>query len=268
MTVVGRCKMTSRIKLEEYASLSGELASAPSDSFIGSKDGENIAQYRVAQSNIPQFTRAQILEQMLKVREYERRRMGQELHDSAGQLIVALQLNVAHLSHVHDAHELADLLDEIRDTVVQIDREIRSVSFLNCPTELGSHGLTVALQALAHGFARRTGIRVDFEVNDDAWIGEAPASVALLRIAQEALVNIHRHSEASAVKLALKRQKNTVELIISDNGIGIPSDDELEKRHGLGLQGMRHRVEQLGGRFEIKRMAHGTKISARAPLAD
>jgi signal transduction histidine kinase len=192
--------------------------------------------------------------------------MGQELHDSAGQLLVSLQLSVAHLKDVHDAHALAEVLDEIRDTVGQIDREIRSVSFLNCPVELGAHGLGVALQALAHGFARRTCIRVDFDSNDEGVIGEGPVPVALLRIAQEALVNIHRHSQASTVRLRLTRQRNALELTISDNGIGIPSDDELEKRHGLGLQGMRHRVEQLGGRFDIRRMKHGTRISARVPF--
>lgn len=267
MTVAGRCRMTSRINLEELASPSGELASRPPDSIIGS-NWESVASYGVAQSNIPQFTRAEILEQMLNVREDERRRMGQELHDSAGQLLVALQLSVAHLQDVHDASALAELLDEIRDTVRQIDREIRSVSFLNCPIELGAHGLGLALQALAHGFARRTGIRVDCHSNDEGAIGEGPAPLALLRIAQEALVNIHRHAQASAVRLALKRHRNALELTISDNGIGIPSDDELEKRHGLGLQGMRHRVEQLGGSFDIKRLKHGTRISAHVPFAN
>ena len=256
--------MTSRINLEELSSLNGELASGSADSFMASTNLDSVAEQ---QPNIPQFTREQILEQMLKVREYERRRMGQELHDSAGQLLVALQLSVAHLRDVHDASSFADLLDEIRDTVGQIDREIRSVSFLNYPTELGNHGLPFALQALAHGFARRAGVRVDLEAADDAWIGGGAASVALLRVAQEALVNIHRHSHASAVKLVLKRHEGCVELIVSDNGIGMPTEDELEKHHGLGLQGMRHRVEQLGGRFEIRRMRHGTRIRARAPLA-
>jgi signal transduction histidine kinase len=259
--------MTSRINLEELASPSGDPASAPMDSIIGS-NWDSAAQYRAGQSTVPIFTRAEILEQMLNVWDYERRRMGQELHDSAGQLLVALQLSVAHLQDVHDATSLADLLDEIRDTVRQIDREIRSVSFLNCPTELGAHGLGLALQALAHGFARRTGIQVDCQSNDEGAVGEGPASVALLRIAQEALVNIHRHAQASAVRLALKRRRDVLELTISDNGIGIPSDDELEKRHGLGLQGMRHRAEQLAGGFDIKRLKHGTRISARVPFAN
>lgn len=209
------------------------------------------------------LTRAKLLDEMLKIHEYERQRLGQELHDSAGQLVVALQLSIAHLKILeeHSGHE--DLIEDIQDTVRQIDREIRSLAFLHYPAELGDRGLPSAIQALANGFGRRTGIETTFKAVGRVDLEGAPA-MALLRVAQEALVNIHRHAHASSASIVLQKRGNEIELSISDDGVGIPPK-VLADAHGIGMQGMRHRVEMLGGRFRIKNLSRGTKIFAIVP---
>lgn len=208
-----------------------------------------------------------MFDEVLKARDQERRRIGQELHDSAGQLLVSLQLSISQLRHVHEASELDLMLDEIRDTVRQIDTEIRSLSFLNVPAELGSYGLAAALRMLANGFSRRTGICVSFD-SAEIPAGGGPTSTALLRVAQEALVNIHRHSHATAARMELRKTAGFLRLMISDNGVGMPAGAGLEESAGVGIRGMRFRVEQLGGRFEIRKAKRGSRIAVSVPIRD
>ena len=205
------------------------------------------------------------LDEQLRIHEYERQRLGQELHDSAGQLLVSLQLSIARLAAAGEAAEHDRVIDEIRETVGEIDREIRSLAFLHYPAELGGRGLCSAVQSLANGFARRTGIRTSFKcIGDGTGLAE-PIAMAVLRVAQEALVNIHRHAHASRAKVLLERQPGEVRLTIGDDGVGMSVTCAGGAR-GIGLQGMRHRVEALGGRFHIRNMKHGTRLTASVPL--
>ena len=199
--------------------------------------------------------------QLLDIHEYERQRMGQELHDSAGQLLVSLQLSVARLKTV-EHHE--GLINEIQDTVRQIDREIRALAFLHYPAELGGRSLCEAVQAFVQGFGRRTGIRTTFKcLSDPAFVAEQ-VSLTVLRVAQEALVNVHRHSHASSAKVTIHTDAKELLLTVSDDGIGIGGHGQ--DGRGIGLKGMRHRVEMQGGRFNVRSLKHGTKISAAMPF--
>lgn len=197
--------------------------------------------------------------------EYERRRLGQELHDSAGQLLVSLQLNVTHLLEVETNHGHDGLLREINDTVRLIDREIRALAFLDYPAELGERGLCGAVQALALGFAKRTGIRTSFSCRGDRTAVDASIARAVLRVAQEALTNIYRHSQATYAKVLLERGENQLRLTVSDDGVGMPDVAVLMAR-GIGLPGMRHRIEMLGGRFQMRNRKQGMRISATVPI--
>lgn len=218
-------------------------------------------------SDVLEFTRAQIFEKMLSLRDDERQRIGQELHDSAGQLLLSLQLSVALLRETEKDNGHEGLIDEIQDTARLIDQEIRSLAFLNHPMRMDSRGLPAALQALIGGFGKRTGCRVSFKVIGDQPSEDGNSSMALLRVAQEALVNIHRHAHASFVTAKLERQERSLELTIGDNGVGLPPRDQLAVNRGVGLDGMRFRIERLGGSFRIAKLKHGTRISARVPLA-
>jgi signal transduction histidine kinase len=202
-------------------------------------------------------------DQVLSIHEYERRRIGQELHDSAGQLLVSLQLSVARLGRSDENVGRENLIGEIQDTVRQIDREIRALAFLHYPAELGDRGLCEAVQALVRGFGKRTGIRATFRCVGHRAVAKA-ISIAVLRVIQEALVNVHRHAHASHAKVVLKNDGNGLRLSVSDDGIGIPAGTA--ENRGIGLQGMRHRVEMQGGDFHVRSLRHGTRVWATMPL--
>ena len=206
------------------------------------------------------------LDELLRIHEYERQRLGQELHDSTGQLVVSLLLSLARLKRLEQDGGQGVLIDEIQDIVREIDREIRSLAFLHYQAELGDRSVCASIESLALGFGRRTGMHSSFKC-----VGEAPiddsTSTALLRVAQEALVNVHRHSQGTAAKVELKIRPTRIELRVSDDGIGIPAATEAGKPSGIGLQGMRYRVESRGGRFEVRNLNPGTMVCAIVPLA-
>ena len=209
--------------------------------------------------------RAEFLDSCLKAQENERLKLGRELHDSTGQLLLALRLEIARLRELHGSSGQGQLLDEIDETVREIDREIRAFSFTHYPAEIGRDGLGPALRSLARGFASRTGLRINFTSIPDSISQSGQVALALLRVAQEALLNVHRHAQALHVQMALTLRSGVLELVVRDDGVGIPEEHELEESHGVGLLGMRHRIERLGGHFAIRRLKHGTKIVATVP---
>ena len=198
--------------------------------------------------------------------EDERVRVGRALHDSTGQLLLSLSLSFAHLRETPHDSGLDPSLDEISETISQISREIRTFAFLEYPAELRAGGLAAALDSFARGFAKRTGLRVEFQASGVGEIADPRTALALLRIGQEALVNVYRHAHASVVHLALDRHGRELQLTVTDDGRGMPRTAGLGSSHGVGLIGMRHRAERLGGDFNITRLKHGTKIVATVPV--
>ena len=145
------------------------------------------------------------LEHRLMAQEYEGLRMGRELHDSTSQLLLSLRLSVAHLKGAYEDGAPDEILEEISETVRQIDQEIRAFSYLHYPAELGKDGLGTALSTLARGFADRTGLKIVFKGVCNRAAVSGAASVALLRVAQEALMNVHRHAQAGMVRMSPDR---------------------------------------------------------------
>jgi len=215
--------------------------------------------------NMDAAERSQFFESCLQAQENERLKLGRELHDSTGQLLLALRLEIARLREVHGSSTQGSLLDEIEDTVREIDREIRAFSFTHYPAEIGREGLGAALRSLARGFANRTGLQISFSSIPESIAYSGQVALALLRIAQESLLNVHRHAQALHVQIGLTQRRGMLELSVRDDGVGIPLEHDLEESHGVGLLGMRHRVERLGGSFAIRRLKHGTKIVATVP---
>jgi len=206
--------------------------------------------------------RGQFLDACLLAQDNERLRLGRELHDSTGQLLLALRLGIAHLKVTIGTGGETESIEEIEDVARQIDREIRAFSYIHYPAELNEGGLLTALQMLVRGFTQRTGLKVSFRSICDHALANGAAAVALLRVAQEALMNVHRHARASSARVTLTEHKNMVELSVQDDGQGMPRSDDGSTANGVGLQGMRHRVERLGGHFAIRRLKHGTKVVA------
>jgi signal transduction histidine kinase len=141
-------------------------------------------------------------------------------------------------------------------------REIRTVSYLLHPPELDHLGLQSALARYIDGFVQRSGIRIEFEVPSDA--GRLPPEIemALFRIVQESLTNIHRHSGSDTAIIRLSRSMSEIALEVTDKGSGM----SVGATPGVGIASMRERAQQLGGRLEISSQNGGTRLKAVIPL--
>jgi two-component system, NarL family, sensor kinase len=202
-------------------------------------------------------------EQLLLQREDERKRIGRELHDSTSQLLVGLKLCLMRLKEANEPRKTSNIMEEMDEILLDIDQEIRSISFLLHPPRLQGRGLSEAIRYMARGFARRSrlDIHVDVEGVLPARIPEVEA--ALYRLAQEALANVYRHSSATLVKVRLvARHGSTVHLLIEDNGSGFASAAPRPAEPGVGIESMAARVAELGGRFSFRRLGLGYRLLA------
>ena len=203
--------------------------------------------------------------QVLRAQEMERRRIARELHDSTSQMLVALQLNLINLQRSRPQPETDALIADCKQTVMDMQREIRSLSFLYHPPSLSTNSLARALEDLTSGFATRTGLEIELQVNE---VGLASASVeaAIYRLAQEALANIHRHASAKHAVVRLVGREHFIHLMIGDDGIGFdPATASHRHPMGVGIMGMSERVRELGGRLSIHRAQKGTALTVSLP---
>jgi two-component system, NarL family, sensor kinase len=203
--------------------------------------------------------------QLLRAQEVERRRIARELHDSTSQMLVALRFDLSRLSRGNVGPETVAIVDECKEVLQEIQREIRTFSFVAHPPSLTSNSLANAVRNLATGFANRTGLEIGVEVSDS---GEASASVeaTIYRLSQEALANIYRHAAATHATVRLVGRKSCIHLIIGDDGIGFQVVAEASRNSfGVGVIGMQERVRELGGRMSIKRAAQGTVLAVSLP---
>lgn len=202
------------------------------------------------------------------VREDERTRIAREIHDSLGQSLTALKLQLAAAQAV--AAVAPALGARLRETAQMVDDLIKSVRRIASdlrPPILDHLGLPAALEWLAQDFARRTGIACRATLRPfDAAISDEHAT-ALFRIVQEALTNVSRHAAATAVDLDLGIEGGCVALQIRDNGLGI-AERVASGPGSLGILGMRERAAALGGVLEVvPRAGGGTRVAAWFPLA-
>ena len=203
-------------------------------------------------------------DEILRIHECERQRMGRELHDTAGQLLTSLELSIAVLRETGGGHDR--LIDEIHDMVRKVSLEIRTLAFLDYPAQIAEGGLCGALRSLSRGLGNRTGLRILVRCASDLpEIGER-LSLPLLRVAQEALTNVHRHARATEAKIILRKRGNAIELVVSDNGRGLPVNWAQLDSNGVGLRGMRHRVESIDGRLRITNLKQGMRVCACVPF--
>jgi PAS domain S-box-containing protein len=210
--------------------------------------------------------------QLLHLQDQERRRIARELHDSSGQILAALGMNLA-VAQSGDKIDprAAKALHESIGLVQQLSRELRTISHLLHPPLLDEVGLASGLRSYLDGFTERSKIRVDLEIPGD--LGRLPQDLetALFRIVQECLTNIHRHSQSPIARIRVTRSDSQISLEVEDRGKGIPP----EKRQvmnsdgtaGVGIRGMRERLRQLGGSLEISSTETGTVVVARLPFA-
>ncbi len=219
--------------------------------------------------------------QLLRVQDEERRRLARELHDGAGQILAALNMNLETLAEATKdqlSPNLSRRLTESINLANQVIRETRTLSYLLHPPLLDEAGLTDALHWFVGGFIDRSGIQTTLDVAEDFPRLPRDLETAIFRIIQEALTNIHRHSGSHTASIQLMVAGEEVLLAVSDQGKGIHSEPEPSEQNGnghnghgrkrtlgVGIAGMRERVLQLGGRFEIGAGNPGTLLSAVFP---
>lgn len=209
---------------------------------------------------------------LLQLQDDERRRFARELHDSVGQTLAALSMN---LSVVHNdidqMMKTASTLADSETLVQEMSKEIRTISHLLHPPLLDEAGLLSALRWYVEGFAQRSNIEVALDIEEN--FGRLPRELetAIFRIVQECLTNIHRHSGSSQAKIRVARSPGEVRVEVADSGKGIPKEKQQELATsgtpGVGIAGMRERLRQLGGSLEIKSNDRGTLVVVRLPIA-
>ena len=210
--------------------------------------------------------------QLLQAQDDERRRIARELHDSTGQYLSALSMNLSWMNQpscVLDP-KVRSVVRESIDLVKRALSEIRNFSYLLHPPVLDEYGLCAALRWFVHGFSQRSGIKVDMDVPQNLPRLPRHMETALFRVVQECLTNVHRHSGSKWATISLRRKSGALLLEISDEGHGISAGPEVaggeDERIGVGIAGIRERMRELGGRLEIKSDSHGTVVRAKLPL--
>jgi two-component system NarL family sensor kinase len=208
---------------------------------------------------------------LLQTQDEERRRIARELHDSTGQKLAALAMNLSLIgksAKTFDAQARKALVESLM-LLDQSSREIRTLSYLLHPPLLDERGLAAAVRWFADGFSQRSGVQVTLEVPPDLRRLPEEIEMALFRIVQEGLTNTHRHSGSSTATIRLMADQEHVQLEVQDAGTGLsgPQTDDAAAALGVGITGMRERVKQLGGRMEMETGAHGTTVRVTVPLA-
>ncbi len=207
--------------------------------------------------------------QLLTVQDSERRGIARELHDSLGQYLVGLKLNVDMLRRSPGREELWTQSEELMQRCIG---EIRTLSYLLHPPTMDEAGLESAARWYVEGFGQRSGVKVTLDVPPD--LGRLPDTIelALFRVLQEALTNVHRHSGASTADILIFGDANQIVLEVKDNGRGMTPESVSRFRAtgagmGVGLTSIRERVRELGGRLKLESNSSGTVLRVTIPVA-
>jgi two-component system, NarL family, sensor kinase len=215
-----------------------------------------------------------VSDQLLTLRDEEHRRMARDLHETISQEMAALKMSLARVADTLPKRNTVGrkFLQSAREFADAVIRQVRTVSYLLHPLLLEEAGLGSALRWYASGFAERSGIQV--KVNSRGDFGRLPkeTEIALFRVVQEALTNIHRHSKSSVAVIRLQRADGKIRIAVKDAGVGMAQPSAATGWNsplGIGIAGMRERVKQLGGTFEIKsKPGRGTTLSVELPVTE
>ncbi len=217
---------------------------------------EDITVQRHAQAALGRATAA-----LLHAEDDERRRIARELHDGTAQYLTGAKLMLGGLRVDGRADKVRV---EVEALLANALEEIRSLSYVLHPPALEDLGLGPAIRQMAEGFARRTGLALQIDIADDFPKMDRPTEIALYRVAQEALANVHRHSGSPRATIALRQAGEMVLLSIRDYGVGL-SDSALATA-GVGLAGMRLRLEFVNGHISLDSAVPGLLVEAWAPF--
>jgi PAS domain S-box-containing protein len=207
---------------------------------------------------------------LMSLQDEERRRIARELHDSAGQNLAALSISIARIKEEAkgDPAQLSARIKEARDLVQHLSDEIRTTSYLLHPPMLDEMGLSYAIGWYIDGLKERSGLSVEVNITDDLGRLAPEIELAIFRLVQECLTNIHRHSESKTAVIRIARDSDKIYAEVQDHGKGIPPERLAgiqSQGVGVGIRGMRERVRQSHGDLTIDSNALGTKVTAVFP---
>jgi PAS domain S-box-containing protein len=234
-----------------------------------SKITRDITERKQAEENVRDLSG-----RLLQVQDEERRRFARELHDSAGQMLAALSMNLVPLQAEASkvSPKVANLVKESLDLVGELSKEVRTISYLLHPPLLDELGLSSALRGYVDGFAQRSKIKVDLEIPEN--FGRLPRELetAIFRVVQECLTNVHRHSGSLRARIRIFRTEKDLRIEVQDEGTGMSpakrSKTGSAGKAGVGIQGMQERIRQFSGTLEIGTppKGSGTLVVARLPV--
>jgi PAS domain S-box-containing protein len=216
--------------------------------------------------------RLHLLHALMRARDEERRRVALDLHESAGQSLAALKMSLGLLRGILSkrskrAYALVQSAIELAEGAI---REVRTISYLMHPPMLDEAGLDPALRWYARGFSERSGIQVRVEVAEATGRYPHEIEITIFRLVQEALINVHRYSGSRTAIICIAHENEHIRAEVQDEGSGLKSSATTADRRlvpGVGIAGMRERVEQLKGTFEIESVpGRGTTVRAVLPL--
>ena len=210
----------------------------------------------------------QLKHQLEEARERERRRIAREMHDSTVQDLVAIGLMLRRLQDMVEAPEAQEVLGDARGTLCRTQQDLRTLSYLMHPPILDDEGLVVALRALVRGLSSRMTLRIDLACEAPDIRTSAEVETAFYRVAQESLINIHKHAAATCAAVHYFREPGLLVIEIEDDGVGMDVECELAMDSGVGIQGMRARMAQLGGTLQLSSAGRGVVVRAEVPVAE
>jgi PAS domain S-box-containing protein len=207
---------------------------------------------------------------LLRSQDEERRRIGRDLHDSLGQYLAVLKMKLdllAARTSDETARELQQCVGLTEDSI----KEVRTISHLLYPPMLEETGLTAAIPWFLDGFSSRSGIKTTFAVDPDFSRLPREVELAMFRVLQESLTNVHRHSGSKTAHVRLLSKNGMATLEVADEGKGVPpgilndAGQDWTRALGVGLRGMNERMRQLGGTLNLSSSEKGTTVSASIP---
>ena len=239
------------------------------------KELETTVEQRTAELDKANLSLRDLTARLLHFQDEERRRIARELHDSVGQTLAALSMNLSSVgADIQRLTKTAAAVADSESLVKEMSKDIRTISYLLHPPLLDEAGLASALRWYVEGLAARSEIRIALEVPDDFDRLHRDLETALFRVVQECLTNVHRHSGSPVAKIRLSRSASDVQLEVQDEGKGIPAEKLSEMASsgmsGVGIRGMRERIHQLGGSLEISSglVGKGTAVVVKLPVAN
>lgn len=215
-----------------------------------------------------------VSDRLRTLRDEEQRRVARDLHETVSQEMAALKMALARVGDALPKRNKVGnrFLQSAREFAEQVIQQVRTVSYVLHPLLLDEAGLAAALRSFANGFAERSGIPVKLKVKRGFGTLPKEMDIALFRVVQEALTNIHRHSKSPVAKIILERTGDKVRVTVQDRGVGMPPASAATGWNppmGIGIAGMRERVNQLGGVLNIQsEPGRGTTVSVELPLSD